>query len=138
MAGNVIYDMSKKCNVISFLEMSLQSMVMHSPCKGEYPDNTDMLIGHEYEDDGRYHKVFFPATPAMLAGFIAKSGKMKMIANSLDYAVLFSTGKEIKASVLDGRYMNALYAELGNYADAYCDFEKLLAEYNALEEDDLL
>lgn len=109
---NIVCVMEKKCEVLSFLEASLQSLVKHSPCEGEYPDNDDFLIGHEYEDDGRYTTCYFSADPAVLAGYLTKSDKIKLITNSLDYALLFSHGREIKTSVLAKEYMEILYLKL--------------------------
>lgn len=135
MVGNIVYIMEKKCEVISILEVSLQSLVKHSPCVGEYPDDDDNLIGHEYEDDGRYRTSYFPANPVILAGYLAKSDKLKLITNSLDYALLFSHGKEIKASVITDEYMEKLYAELGQYVNSYCDFSELLGKF--VDEEDV-
>lgn len=129
MVGNIVYVMEKKCEVLSILEVSLQSLVKHSPCAGEYPDDDDTLIGHEYEEDGRYRTSYFPADPVILAGYLASSDKIKLITNSSDYALLCSSGKEIKVSVIANKYMDALYAELGKYVDRYCDFDDLLEEF---------
>lgn len=129
MVGNIVYVMEKKCEVLSILEVGLQSLVKHSPCAGEYPDDDDTLIGHEYEEDGRYRTSYFPADPVILAGYLASSDKIKLITNSFDYALLCSSGKEIKVSVIANKYMDALYAELGKYSYRYCDFDKLLEKF---------
>lgn len=116
-------------NLISYIDKKFRLLVNNSPVEVESPSQDDTLLCFEYEDDGSYSTHYIPADPKIVAGFIAKSDKRKLIANSWDYLILYADAKEIKESKLADNYMEQLYKELLAYNNSYCEFEKLLSNY---------